>query len=147
MQPSWGEIDVLQAASAGLSVQSIFNLTGGTDTFGAIRYDSGNLYEVSGVMRDATTGAVLGQVVLPDNSPVSPDSVQILCVTPDSANSRLFVLVHDGESSHLMLFVYALPSLAAQAFIDLGFDNFDTNITTRMIIWVSQGLAGSRIQS
>jgi hypothetical protein len=134
------EIDVLQADPSGLSIQSDFDLTGGTDTFGAIRYDSGKLYEASGIVRDATSGAVLGQIALPDYMPTEP-SPEILCVTPDSANSRLFALVHDYQSSRLLLFVYSLPSLAPQAYIDLGYDSFDVNITPRMILWGSNGIA------
>ena len=135
---------MLQADSSGLSIQSDFDLTGGTDTFGAIRYDSGKLYEVSGIVRDATSGVVLGQIALPDYLSIEPPGPEILCVTPDSANSRLFALVHDYQSSRLLLFVYSLPSLAPQAHIDLGYDNFDVDITTRMIPWGSNGIAFNR---
>jgi hypothetical protein len=137
------EIDVLQADPTGLSIQSDFDLTGGTDTFGAIRYDSGKLYEASGIVRDATSGAVLGQIALPDYLSIEP-SPEVLCVTPDGANSRLFALVHDNESEHLLLFVYSLPSLAPQAYIDLGFDTYEVNIATRMILWGPNGIAFNR---
>ncbi len=137
------ELDVLQADSSGLSIQSEFDLTGGTDPFGAIRYASGKLYEASGIVRDATSGAVLGQIVLPDALTTSPNT-ELLCVTPDSANSRLFALVHDVQSERLALFVYSLPSLAVQAYIDLGNDGFDSNLTTRMIVWGSNGIAFNR---
>jgi hypothetical protein len=143
-EPNDWEIDTLQVNSSGLTIQNAFNLTGSADSGGHISFDGGELYESSGFVRDASTGAVLGQVALPDNSSVSPNSGGILCVTPDSAHARLFVLVHDGQSSHLLLFVYQLPSLALQGAIDLGYDSFDVAVTTRMILWGTQGLAFNR---
>ena len=141
--PQAQEIDTLQVDASGLSIQSNIDLTGGTDPFGAIRYAGGELYEASGILRDPTSGAVLGQITLPDYSPFQA-SPEILCVTPDAANSRLFVLVHDYQSSRLLLFVYSLPSLAVQAYIDLGYDSFDVNIATRLILWGSNGIAFNR---
>ncbi len=142
--PQDQEIDILQANSSGLSVQTAFNLTGSSDTVGAIVYDSGNLYESSGVVRDAASGAVVGQIALPDPGNVSPNPFFILCVTPDSTNERVFVLTRNRQTSRLVLLVYALPSLALRGTIDLGYDSFDVNVTTRMILWGSQGVAFNR---
>jgi len=138
------EIDELQADASGLSVQNAFNLTGNVDTVGQIAYDGGTLYESSGFLRDAGTGASLAQLVLPDDSPLPPATDRLVCVTPDTKNSRLFVLAANSQSSHLMLFVYTLPGLALQSAIDLGYDNFDGAVTTRMITWGSQGVAFNR---
>jgi hypothetical protein len=60
---AWGD-------PSGLGIQTDFDLTGGTDAFGAIRYDGGKLYEDTGIVRDATSGAVLGQIALPDDSSI-----------------------------------------------------------------------------
>lgn len=141
--PQDWEIDALAVDSSGLSVQTAFNLTGGSDTGGLITYDNGNLYESTGIVRNAATGTVLGQIVVPDQTSGSP-VVQPSLVTPDSANSRLFALVSDPQSSHLMLFIYALPGFALQSAIDLGYDSFDVNVATRMITWGAQGVAFNR---
>lgn len=138
------EIDIFQATSSGVSLQDAFTLTGSSDTGGAIAYDNGSLYEATGFVRDAVTGAIAGQIVLPDPGNASPNPFSILCVTPDSTNGRVFVLARNGESSHLYLLTYALPGLAMQAVIDLGYDSFDVNVTTRMILWGSQGVAFNR---
>ena len=138
------EIDILQANSSGLSIQSAFNLTGSSDTVGSIVYDSGDLYESSGVVRDATTGTVVSQIALPNPGNASPNPFSILCVTPDSTNNRIFVLTHNAQSSHLVLLIYALPNLAMQGAIDLGYDTFDVKLTTRMVLWGSQGVAFNR---
>jgi hypothetical protein len=138
------EIDSLQATASGLSIQNAFNFTGGADTGGAIVYDSGTLYESTGYVRDATTGAVTGQITLPNPGNVLPNPFSILCVTPDSANGRVFILARNGQTSHLYLLTYALPSLVMQSVIDLGYDSFDVSVTTRMILWGSQGVAFNR---
>jgi len=143
-EPEDSEIDTVQAGPSGLTVQNAFSLIGGPDPGGAINYDSGEIYESTGFVRDASTGAVVGQVVLPNLGSVSPNPTGIVCVTPDSANARLFVLASDSQTSHLMLFVYTLPGLALQGAIDLGYDTFDVNVTTRMITWGVQGVAFNR---
>jgi hypothetical protein len=142
-QPVDWEIDTLSVDPSGVTLASSVNLTGTPDSSGSIVYASGKLYESTGFVRDATSLSVLDQVALPPSTS-SPSPYVILCLTPDIANNRLFVLSNDGQSSHLLLLIYALPALTLQGAIDLGFDSFDVSIQTHLILWGTQGIAFNR---
>jgi hypothetical protein len=68
----------------------------------------------------------------------------VLFRSPDPANGHTFVLTHDADTSHLVLLTYDLSSFALQSIIDFGYDSFDVNITTHMILWGSNGIAFNR---
>jgi len=139
------EIDSVAADSNGLTVQSATVITGSADLVGALAYDQGDLYEQSGYVRDASTGAVLEQLQLP--AELQADGTtdeQIVAVAPDLAHSRIFVLLHDLDSEHLLLLNYSASTYALQSVMDLGYDTFDVAITTRMLLWGSNGVAFNR---
>ena len=73
-----------------------------------------------------------------------PNPYLIDCVTPDSANNRLFVLANDIQSDKELLLVYALPALTLQGVANLsgvGDAGFDGTGPVRLILWGSQGIA------
>lgn len=142
-QPEDREIDLLSVGPAGLTLASSVNITGTSDTAGSMVYASGKLYEASGLLRDATSLAVLSRVPLPPST-LTPSPFGILCMTPDVANNRLFVLSSNWQSSHLYLLVYTLPAMTMQGVIDLGYDNGDGTLQTHLILWGSQGVAFNR---
>lgn len=135
----------MSADGTGLIVQSSTVVTGGPDSVGSLAYEQGNLYEQTGYVRDAGTGAVLGHFQLPAYLGAGGTTAdQIVAVTPDLANSRAFVLLHDVHSSHLLLLNYSTSTYSLQSVMDLGYDNFDTAITTHMLFWGSNGVAFNR---
>jgi hypothetical protein len=138
------EIDTLTASSTGLSLQSSTKAPQATEAVGQISYDTGKIYATSGVVRNAASGAVVGNIALPDQFEQSSVPSQILCITPDGKNSRVFVLIHDLQSSHALLLAYSLPNLTLQSMIDLGYDSFNVAVTTRMKLWGTQGVAFNR---
>jgi hypothetical protein len=141
--PEDWEIDILSVDPSGVTLASSVNLTGTPDSSGSIVYASGKLYESTGFVRDAASLSVLAQVALPPTT-LSPNPYGIVCLTPDIENNRLFVLSSDIQSSHLVLLIYALPALTLQGAIDLGFDSFDVNVQTHLILWGAQGIAFNR---
>ena len=141
--PEDWEIDSLSVDPTGVTPASSVNLTGTPDASGSIVYASGKLYESTGFVRDATSLSVLEQIALPQST-LSPNPYGIVCLTPDIGNYRLFVLSSDGQSSRLLLLIYALPALTLQGAIDLGYDSFDVNVQTHLILWGSQGIAFNR---
>jgi hypothetical protein len=138
------EIDQVAASAAGLSVTGSTNLTGGADPVVQVRYGGGNLYDFGGYVYNAATLAPVGQYALPAPAVGEPQLDQIVAVIPDPANGHTFVLTHDADTSHLVLLTYDLSSFALQSIIDFGYDSFDVNITTHMILWGSNGIAFNR---
>lgn len=139
------EIDSVSATSSGLSVENSTVITGSADSVGALAYQQGNLYDQAGYVRDASTGAILGQFQLPAYLIADGTTAdQIVAVTPDLMHSRAFVLLHDAESEHLLLLNYSTSTYALQSVMDLGYDTFDVAVTTRMLLWASNGVAFNR---
>lgn len=141
-QPFDEEIDSVAVSGSGLSVESSIDLTGGPDNVQQLIYQQGQLFDLDGYVRAAATGSIVGQFQMP--SQLTAGGIQVISVTPDSANGRAFMLIRDTEQSHLLLLNFSLSSYLLQAVADLGYDTFDVNINTHMIRWGSQGLAFNR---
>lgn len=139
------EIDSVSADGSGLAVQSSTALTGSADFVGSLAYEQGNLYERTGYVRAASTGAVVGQFQLPAYlTGDGTDAGQIVAVTPDLAHNRAFVLLHDLGTSRLLLLTYSTSSYSLQSVVNLGYDTFDVAITTHMLLWGTDGVAFNR---
>ena len=142
-QPVARELDALSVNASGITLAQSVNLIGTADSGAPFVYAAGSLYEATGFVRDAATLNILEEVALPP-TPSDPNAYGILCLTPDIANHRLFILANDSRTSKLVLLIYALPSLSLQGAIDFGFDSFDGNIQTRLILWGTNGIAFNR---
>jgi hypothetical protein len=136
------EIDQVSVNSSGLSVQSSTSLTGGPDSVTRILYAQGLIYDYGGYVYNASTGALVGQFVMPGGA--TPPANQIIAMVPDVVNGHAFFLVHNSQQSHLLLFAFDLTTFALQSIIDLGYDNFDVALATNMILWGSNGVAFNR---
>jgi hypothetical protein len=139
------EIDSVLVNSTGLSVQSAVSVTGGPDPVGQIFYDQGRIYDLGGYVRNAATGALVGQFQMPGNQPSNPVNDQIEAMVPDGTHGRAFFLVHNGQSSHLYLYNFDSTSFALLGAIDLGYDSFDVTLATHLILWGTNGVATNRL--
>jgi hypothetical protein len=135
-----------RGCGGGLSVQNSLNITGNADSVSQIFYDAGRLYDLLGYVRDAASGAVLGQFQMPGNqSTQNPPNDQIVAVVPETAQGRVFYLVHNLESEHLLLYNFDSTTYALQSVADLEYDEFDVSVKTRMIHLGTDGLATNRV--
>jgi len=100
---------------------------------GRIFYADGRIYGLDGSVRDAVSDATLGQFII-------PSGYAITTIRPDPANSRVFVLAHHLESSHLFLFCFDSNSFAMRSLSDLGFDNSD-GFPLTLVAWGANGIA------
>ncbi len=132
--PAWlSEIDLVDVTANGLAVGSVFPIDLQTDPLGAIFYAGGRIYGNDATVRDATTGATLGQFAIPTD-------YQVITLLPDAANSRVLVLTHGSTSSHLVLLCYSSVSLAMVSLADLGYDASE-GYPLNMTLWGSNGIA------
>ena len=135
------EVDSVLVNGSGLAVQNAVNITGSLDSVSQIFYDQGRLYDLIGYVRDASTGAVLGQFIMPGNQgPLQlPPNDEIVAMAPDTAHGRAYFLVHNSQSAHLRLYNFDSTSYTLLAVADLGYDSFDVSLKTRMIVWEASG--------
>ncbi|MDE2138406.1 MAG: hypothetical protein KGJ68_13320 [Gammaproteobacteria bacterium] len=132
--PAWlSEIDLVNVTTSGLAVGTAFPIDLQTDPLHAIFYAGGRLYGNDATVRDATSGATLGQFAI-------PDGYQIITLLPDPANSRVFFLTHAMASSHLVLLYYSSVSFAMVSLADLGYDN-SGGYPLSMTLWGGNGIA------
>lgn len=132
--PAWlAEIDSVTANSSGLSVATAFPINLQNDALARIFYAAGRLYGNDAVVRDASTGAVLGQFAI-------PSGYQIITLLPDAGNSRVIFLTHNSQSSHLVLLCYDAATFAMTSLADLGYDN-SPGYPLNMTLWGNNGTA------
>jgi hypothetical protein len=132
--PTWlSELDSVSVTASGLALASAFPVNLETDPLNAFRYAAGRLYGNDAIVRDASTGATLGQFAI-------PSGYQVITLMPDPANSRVVFLTHDGSSSHLVLLCYDAASFAMTSLADLGYDNSGGYGIT-LTLWGTNGLA------
>jgi hypothetical protein len=127
------EIDSVVVSSSGLSVGTAFPINPQNDAPTALFYAAGRIYSFDAIVRDASTGATLGQFAI-------PGGYQIITLLPDPANSRVFFLTHVGQSSHLVLLCYDAGSFAMTSLADLGDDDSE-GYPLNMTLWGSNGIA------
>ena len=132
--PAWlAEIDSVVVDSNGLSVGTAFSLDLASDGISALVYGSGKLYGNDALVRDAATGATLGQFVI-------PGGYQIISLLPDPANGRVVFLTHVGTSEHLVLLCYDATTFSMTSLADLGYDN-SGGYPLNMALWGTDGIA------
>ncbi|MBS0380461.1 MAG: hypothetical protein JSS29_18430 [Proteobacteria bacterium] len=136
-------LDQVALGSGGLGVSSSIDLTptSATDAVVGIAYAGGMIYEQSGYVRDAASGAIVGQLQLPPQMGTVLGLPNLVAVLPDLANQRVFVL---ATVEHLYLLTYDAATLAFRSIIDLGYDDFDPMLHTHMLTWGSNGVAFNR---
>lgn len=128
-----GEIDAVAVSASGLAVAAAYPVNLQTDPIATLIYAGSRLYGSDAIVRDASTGATLGQFTIPSGQ-------QIIAQQPDPANSRVLFLVHDLHSSHLLLLCYDAQSFVMTSVADLGYDN-SGGYPLNMTVWGSNGLA------
>lgn len=128
-----GEIDTVAVSASGLTVATAYPIDLQTDAIATLLYAAGRLYGSDAIVRDASTGATLGQFAIPSGQ-------QMLGLQPDPGNSRVLFLTHDLHSSHLLLLCYDTQSFAMTSVADLGYDN-SGGYPLNMTLWGSNGVA------
>ncbi len=126
------ELDTVSVDANGLDLESTVPLST-LDPVQKIFYANGRIYGLDGIARDAASGATIGQFTIPAN-------YQVITMLPDAANTRVFVLAHATESSHLFLFCFDSSSFALRSLADLGFDKSGGYPLT-LILWGTDGIA------
>jgi hypothetical protein len=133
-QPLSQELDALAVNASGLTLTNSLQIST-LDPVLKIFYAGGRIYGLDGNVRDASTGAVIGQIVL-------PTGYSIINMIPDVANGRVFILANAvAQSLDLILFCYDSSTLTMLSLADLGFNTIPGPYPSDFILWGSNGIA------
>ncbi len=132
-QPLSQELDTLAVNAGGLSLTNSLQIST-LDAVSKIFYAGGRIYALDGNVRDASSGAVIGQIVL-------PAGYSIINMVPDVANGRVFILADGAQSLDLILFCYDSSTLTMLSLADLGFNTIPGPYPSDLILWGSSGIA------
>ncbi len=127
------EIDTVTASASGLALATSWEINPQTDAVETLYYAAGQLYGLDAIVRDASSGATLGEFNV-------PNGYEIIGLLPDPTNSRVLVLTHDYQNSHLLLLCYDSDSFAMTSVTDLGIDGTNA-YPVNMILWGTNGVA------
>ena len=138
--PPSQSLDALQVTPSGVATTSSTPapaaFTFPHDAGTRVQYANGRLYDEAGNVRDATNGAILSALAL-------PEGLQLDSFTVDAAHNRLFAAVErQNGSTYPYLLSYRLDTLKLLAVARLGGDN-DSVYPSGSILrtWGSDGLA------